>query len=123
MIAAIAPVQKLDLRRMATCGHWRRVGGLSQAETPMSVTVLEQREADPLERLVAVLPPIAARAAEHDAANTFVAESYALLKRARLFSAGVPAELGGDGLSPPELAALLTRLARSCSATALAFAM
>ena len=87
------------------------------------VTVLEQKEVDPSERLAAVLPAIAARAAEHDAANTFVAEGYALLKRARLFSAGVPAELGGDGLSPPELAAMLTRLARSCSATALAFAM
>lgn len=38
-------------------------------------------------------------------------------------SAGVPRELGGDGLEVPELAALLTTLARHCSSTALAFAM
>ena len=53
----------------------------------------------------------------------FVAENYALLKNARLMSAGVPAELGGDGLDVPELAALLRTIARACPSTALAFAM
>jgi acyl-CoA dehydrogenase len=89
----------------------------------MSATVLKQKQSDPSERLAALLPAISARAAEHDAANAFVAEHYAQLKAARLFSVGVPIELGGDGLEPGELAPLLIALAKSCSSTALAFAM
>jgi acyl-CoA dehydrogenase len=82
-----------------------------------------RRDADPFERLTRLLAGFAAAAAEHDASESFVAANYALLKEARLMSAGVPSELGGDGLEVPELARLLTTLARSCSSTALAFAM
>jgi acyl-CoA dehydrogenase len=38
-------------------------------------------------------------------------------------SAGVPKDLGGDGLDASELARLLTAMAHACSSTALAFAM
>ncbi len=65
----------------------------------------------------------AARAAEHDENDSFVAENYSTLKEQRFFSAGVPAELGGGGLTHVELAAVIRELARHCSATALAFSM
>ena len=41
----------------------------------------------------------ATRAAKHDADDSFVAENYAALKAAKLFSAPVPAELGGLGVT------------------------
>jgi acyl-CoA dehydrogenase len=64
-----------------------------------------------------------ARAAEHDNADSFVAENYAALKDAKMFSAGVPLELGGGGASYDELAIIVRTLARGCSSTGLAFAM
>src|SRR4029450_2725555 len=45
-------------------------------------------------------PRSAARAAAHDAHDSFVADNYAELRERRVFSAGVPAELGGGGGSP-----------------------
>jgi alkylation response protein AidB-like acyl-CoA dehydrogenase len=45
------------------------------------------------------------------------------LKEHRVFSAGVPAELGGGGASHSELSAMLRELARSCGSTALALSM
>ncbi len=68
-------------------------------------------------------PRFAARAAAHDAHDSFVAENYAELREHRVFSAGVPAELGGGGVSHRELCELLRTLAHSCSSTALALAM
>lgn len=65
----------------------------------------------------------AERAARHDGEDSFVAESFAELRAAKLFSAGVPAELGGGGADYGELADILRALARGCGATALAFAM
>src|SRR5688572_13799801 len=44
-------------------------------------------------------PRFAARAGAHDTADSFVAENYRDLRERRLFSAGVPAELGGGGAS------------------------
>jgi alkylation response protein AidB-like acyl-CoA dehydrogenase len=68
-------------------------------------------------------PRFAARAAAHDADDTFVADNYAELRERRVFSAGVPAELGGGGASHPELCDVLRTLAQYCSSTALALAM
>jgi alkylation response protein AidB-like acyl-CoA dehydrogenase len=65
----------------------------------------------------------APRAAAHDGDDSFVAENYADLKSHRLFSAGVPAELGGGGASHAELCAMLRTLGRSCGSTALALSM
>jgi acyl-CoA dehydrogenase len=79
--------------------------------------------ADPFERLSPLLAQFAARAAEHDADDSFVAENYAALREARLMSAAVPMELGGDGLGIAELSKLLRTIAPACSATALAYAM
>jgi alkylation response protein AidB-like acyl-CoA dehydrogenase len=65
----------------------------------------------------------AARAAAHDADDSFVAENYAELKTRRVFAAGVPAELGGGGASHRELGAMLRELGRHCGSTALALSM
>ena len=68
-------------------------------------------------------PGFAARAADYDAADAFVADNYAELKARRVFAAGVPRELGGGGASYPELCDMLRALARHCSSTALTLSM
>jgi acyl-CoA dehydrogenase len=70
-----------------------------------------------------LLPILAARAAGHDADDTFVADSFEELRRRRLFSAPVPAELGGGGASQAEMCEVLRTLAHACSSTALALSM
>jgi alkylation response protein AidB-like acyl-CoA dehydrogenase len=68
-------------------------------------------------------PRFAERAASHDSNDTFVATNYAELREHRVFSAGVPAELGGGGASHPELCSMLRTFAHYCSSTALALSM
>jgi alkylation response protein AidB-like acyl-CoA dehydrogenase len=68
-------------------------------------------------------PAFAARAAAHDADDSFVADNYAELRTHRVFSAGVPGELGGGGASHAELADVLRVLATYCGSTALALSM
>ncbi|ATU93898.1 acyl-CoA dehydrogenase family protein [Phyllobacterium zundukense] len=68
-------------------------------------------------------PTLAARAAEFDANDTFVAENYKLLKEAGLVEVGVPRGLGGGGAEVAELAEMLRVMAHACSSTALAFSM
>src|SRR5258705_2152374 len=70
-----------------------------------------------------LLPVFAARAAAHDDDDTFVAENFADLRRHRLFSAPIPAELGGGDASPAEMCEVLPTLAHGCSSTALAVAI
>lgn len=65
----------------------------------------------------------AARAADHDRDETFVAENYERLKEAGLIAAAVPKELGGRGAEVGEMADVIRRLAHGCGSTALAFAM
>src|SRR5438046_1879756 len=64
-------------------------------------------------------PGFASRAPAYDANDSFVAENYRELKEHRVFSAGVPAELGGGGASHAEMCAMLRELARHCGSTAL----
>lgn len=68
-------------------------------------------------------PRFAARASAHDAADSFVADNYRDLRERRVFSAGVPAELGGGGASHAELCAMARVLGQHCGSTALALAM
>ena len=68
-------------------------------------------------------PRFAGRAAAHDATDTFVGDNYRELREHRVFSAGVPAELGGGGASHAELCEMVRALASSCGSTALALAM
>jgi alkylation response protein AidB-like acyl-CoA dehydrogenase len=65
----------------------------------------------------------AERAAAHDADGSFVAENYAALKQHKMFSAGVPADLGGGGATYTELGDVLREIAHSCASTALALSM
>jgi alkylation response protein AidB-like acyl-CoA dehydrogenase len=65
----------------------------------------------------------ATRAAKHDAEDSFVAENYAALRAAKLFSAPVPSELGGGGATYAEHAAIIRTIARGCASTALAYSM
>ncbi len=78
---------------------------------------------DWLEVVRALGPTFAARAAPHDANDTFVADNYADLKERKLFSAGIPRELGGGGAAHPEVCQLLRHLAHDCPSTALALSM
>lgn len=73
--------------------------------------------------VAALAETFAARAAEADDDDRFVAENYVELRASGLLSAGVPAELGGLGLELEPLAEMLRTLARACSSTALAFSM
>src|SRR5690349_2241902 len=68
-------------------------------------------------------PGFASRAAAYDANDSFPLENYRELKARRVFSAGVPAELGGGGASYAALCAMLRELGRHCGATALALSM
>ena len=68
-------------------------------------------------------PTLAQRAADHDASDSFVADSYADFKARKLFSAGVPAPLGGGGATHSELCAMLQELGRRCGSSALALSM
>ena len=70
-----------------------------------------------------LVPVFAARAAGHDADDTFVSDNYADLRRRHVFSAAVPAELGGGGASHAEMCEMLRTLAHGCSSTALALSM
>src|SRR2546425_12473948 len=54
----------------------------------------------------------ATRAAQHDADDSFVAENYAALKKAKLFSAPVPTELGGGGASYEDHCEIIRAIAR-----------
>jgi alkylation response protein AidB-like acyl-CoA dehydrogenase len=68
-------------------------------------------------------PVFAQRIEQLDDTDSFVAENFADLKKARAFSACVPAEFGGGGASHAELAEFLRRLAFYCGSTALALSM
>jgi indole-3-acetate monooxygenase len=65
----------------------------------------------------------AARAAEADETDAFVAGNYPALKSSGLIDAAVPEALGGGGAGMSELADMLRVMAHYCSSTALALAM
>jgi alkylation response protein AidB-like acyl-CoA dehydrogenase len=79
--------------------------------------------ADIATRLAAVGPVLEAHASRHDVDGSFVVESYDALRAAGLLSIGVPSELGGEGATIREVAALQRALAHHCGSTALASSM
>lgn len=68
-------------------------------------------------------PKMAEGADDRDAAGAFASANYDLLKQHRVFSALVPAELGGGGARHSDMCAFLRRLAHYCPSTALALSM
>jgi alkylation response protein AidB-like acyl-CoA dehydrogenase len=75
------------------------------------------------QNLARLAPAFAERASAYDDSDAFVAENYADIRAAKLFSALVPQELGGSGLAYSEVCALIRGLAHCCGSTALAFSM
>ncbi|MFN8634535.1 MAG: acyl-CoA dehydrogenase family protein [Chloroflexota bacterium] len=79
------------------------------------------------DRFVSLAAELGARCAEHAAShdrdNTFVAESFALLKEAGYTALAIPEELGGLGASLRQVCYAQAELARYCAATALAVNM
>ncbi len=65
----------------------------------------------------------ARRAAEHDECDEFVADNIRALREHKIYSAAVPKELGGGGVSYAEMCGALRALARQCSSTALCLSM
>lgn len=77
-----------------------------------------------LQALVQIIGPrFAEGAAARDADDAFVAANYDVLKEHKVFSALVPAELGGGGVRHSAMCAFLRRLAHYCPSTALALSM
>lgn len=89
----------------------------------MTSTATLLRQPDAFERLAMLLPGIAGQAERVDRDDEFVAANYEALRSARLMSAAVPTEFGGDGLDVRALSPLFVSLAHACSSTALALAM
>jgi alkylation response protein AidB-like acyl-CoA dehydrogenase len=65
----------------------------------------------------------AGRADLHDVNGSFVSENYEALKTHKYFSAAIPEELGGYGLSHHDTCNIIRIMARYCGSTALAFSM
>jgi alkylation response protein AidB-like acyl-CoA dehydrogenase len=59
----------------------------------------------------------------HDAEDSFVADNFKALKEERVFSALVPADLGGGGVTHGVMCRALRNLARHCPSTALSLSM
>ncbi len=76
-----------------------------------------------LDTAKALADDFATRTARHDADDSFVAENYAAMRAAKLFSAPVPTELGGGGATYQEHAAMIRIIGRACGSTALAYSM
>ena len=89
----------------------------------MTVTIAPEKTTNWLGVAEELSRDFATRAAKHDADDSFVAENYAAMKKAKLFSAPVPAELGGGGASYADHAAIIRAIARGCGSTALAYSM
>lgn len=90
----------------------------------MSATLERDTAAiDLIARAAALGGTLAAHAEQHDRDGTFVAESLGAIRTAGLLAIAVPTELGGDGATPRQVAAVQRELAHHCGATALATAM
>jgi alkylation response protein AidB-like acyl-CoA dehydrogenase len=77
-----------------------------------------------LQALVQIIGPrFAEGAAERDQGDVFVAKHYDVLKEHKVFSALVPAELGGGGVRHSAMCGFLRQLAHYCPSSALALSM
>jgi acyl-CoA dehydrogenase len=109
--AKTQPTAKTEPTPNAAVGH------------PTAQAAAEAKMSDFVATAKALGPVFAERAAGHDERGSFVADNYRDLREGRLFSAGIPAELGGGGATYAELGQVVRELGRHCGSTALAFAM
>ncbi len=63
------------------------------------------------------------RASDHDKKGNFVFENYEDLKKHEFFSAAIPKEFGGGGITHTEMCNIIRIIAHYCSSTALSFSM
>jgi alkylation response protein AidB-like acyl-CoA dehydrogenase len=92
----------------------------------VTVSAAPARLADPAAALAAaggLVPALAARAAEHDAAGRFPEADFADLRAAGLLGLMVPARLGGPGAGFADYARIAMALGAGAGATALVFNM
>lgn len=75
------------------------------------------------EQVHEMIARFAGRAPELEHSDDFVGANYEELRASGMLAAGVPSELGGQGMEIPELSGMLNSVARACSSTALAFSM
>ncbi|MFS4455238.1 acyl-CoA dehydrogenase family protein [Maribacter sp. 2304DJ31-5] len=68
-------------------------------------------------------PSFAKNVDQNDAEGRFAHENYALLKSEKFFSALIPTELGGGGVTYNEMCNIIRIMAHYCGSTALAFSM
>lgn len=76
-----------------------------------------------LDRIEELGTRFAAQSEEHDSRDTFVAENFSALREAKVFSAMVPGDLGGGGVSHRTMCRALRTLGRYCPSTALSLSM
>jgi alkylation response protein AidB-like acyl-CoA dehydrogenase len=88
-----------------------------------TVLKIDQSPTDWMAAIHDLGPRFAERAERHDDSDEFVAENFADLKAARLFSAAVPTDLGGGGASHSEMCRIVRTIAHYCPSTALSFSM
>jgi len=95
------------------------VRGIIAAATKLQTSASESL-ADRAEKVAAVA---AAHAAAVDADSRFPSEAIDAARAARLLSAAVPADLGGEGARLSDIVDVCYRLGRSCASTAMIYAM
>ena len=111
-----APISGAGAARMQSCPELAPPAMISLLATrPRSEVIAKTRD---------IASEVAARhAADVDASARFPHETFASLKAARLLSAAVPRELGGDGADMQELSASCMDLAQGCAASGMILAM
>ncbi len=71
----------------------------------------------------ALIPGIAARAAEHDRDSSFPFEAFRALQQARLLALSIPKELGGDALDLRTICTIVEEVGGACASTGLVLGM
>ncbi len=96
-------------------------------ENEMSATVAKIDSRNDQQDWIAVARQLAKefgeRASAYDEEGSFVQENYADMRDYRLFSVGIPQELGGGGASHGEICQIIRELGRRCGSTGLSYAM
>ena len=86
-------------------------------------TLTQLRISDYLDMIKEIGPVFAERAAERSETDDFVADNFADLQERKIFSAMVPHELGGGGVSHSEMCTIVRMIAHYCPSTALTLSM
>jgi len=110
------PDLKLQINRM----NISRESTVNAPATKMSSTEYQQ---DWVKVACQLAQDFSARAADYDEEGSFVYQNYADLRDYKMFSASIPAELGGGGARYEEVCQIIRELGRHCGSTGLAYAM